>query len=85
MGRFMLENLVYVREMVRLHSDDLYWRHVGLIHRQLDGMWEGYKASAPEVQQYKIVRVQVIAPRGIHRVTCMRLYWHVCTYVCMYV
>eukprot|EP00770_Monocercomonoides_exilis_P003380 MONOS_3360.1-p1 / transcript=MONOS_3360.1 / gene=MONOS_3360 / organism=Monocercomonoides_exilis_PA203 / gene_product=phospholipase B / transcript_product=phospholipase B / location=Mono_scaffold00078:111356-113141(+) / protein_length=544 / sequence_SO=supercontig / SO=protein_coding / is_pseudo=false len=44
--KFYSDNLKWIRDQVKTNGDDTYWRHIGMILAQFDGLVEGYAKSA---------------------------------------
>ena len=57
-------NIKYVRKMVSQSQSDLYWKRIGLIMRQLDGMFHGLNDGVSEEDQIDEVSFWILQANG---------------------
>jgi hypothetical protein len=63
---FLEKNAEFIREKgsQAKESEDPYWYHANLIHRQLEGMLKGYNSMVDESRQLKLEDLNVCNARG---------------------
>ncbi|EAY00683.1 Laminin A family protein [Trichomonas vaginalis G3] len=70
---WMEKNLEWTRNQVKANSSDPYWKSVGLILNQFDGLVEGYKLAAPVYEPLRMMDLLFI--QSVGDVYDLETYW----------